>query len=86
LGDVPRVLEQQGATGDAPLAGTARVWAARASGGKRFVFVVADTPAALAAMQRALPHYGRRSWLVFQDDRVIAQGAWPAPVPSVVLR
>jgi len=60
--------------------------AARSAGGKPFVFVLADSPAALAAMQRGLPHYGRQSWLVFQEARVIAQGAWPAVVPSLPLR
>ena len=50
------------------------------------MIVIADTPAALAAMQRAPPHYGRRSWLVFHDGRVLGQGAWPVVVPSVTLR
>jgi hypothetical protein len=87
LGQLPPVLVQEGAAAaPAPLKGTARAWAARAAGGKALVFVVADTPAALAAMQRALPHYGRQSWLVFQEGRVIAQGAWPAVVPTLALR
>jgi aminopeptidase N len=87
LGSVPDVLVQEsGTAAAAPLKGTARAWAARAANGKALVFVVADTPAALAAMQRALPHYGRRSWLVFQDGRVVGQGAWPVVVPSVTLR
>jgi hypothetical protein len=77
LGSVPEAL---------PAGGTARAWATRAANGKPFVFIVADTPAALAALQRALPHYGRQSWLVFQDARVIAQGAWPAVVPPLALR
>ena len=87
LGSVPQVLVQESAAAAAsPLKGTARAWAARAANGKTLVFVVADTPAALAAMQRALPHYGRRSWLVFQDGRVVGQGAWPVVVPSIALR
>jgi aminopeptidase N len=87
LGSVPQVLVQEsGTAAAAPLKGTARAWAARTANGKVLVFVIADTPAALAAMQRALPHYGRRSWLVFQDGRVVGQGAWPVVVPSVTLR
>jgi aminopeptidase N len=76
VGEVPEVLRQ----------GTARTWAARAPSGNPLVFVVADSPAALAAMQRALPHYGRQSWLAFQEGRVIAQGAWPAQEPWLALR
>jgi len=76
VGEVPEVLRQ----------GTARTWAVRAPSGKPLVFVVADSPAALAAMQRALPHYGRQSWLAFQEGRVIAQGAWPAQEPWLALR
>jgi aminopeptidase N len=87
LGSVPQVLAQESAAAaGAPLKGTARAWAARGANGKTLVFVIADTPAALAAMQRALPHYGRRSWLVFQDGRVVEQGAWPVLVPSIALR
>lgn len=87
LPGIPPQLLQEGATGEAaPLKGTARAWAARSAGGKPLVFLLADSPAALASMQRALPHYGRQSWLVFQEGRVIAQGAWPAAVPSLSLR
>jgi aminopeptidase N len=87
LPGVPPVLAQEGAAaGAAALKGTARAWSARAANGKPFVFVLADTPAALAAMQRSLPHYGRQSWLVFQEGRVIGQGAWPAVVPALALR
>ena len=87
LGSVPEVLVREPAgAGPASLKGTARVWAARTADGKPLVFVIADTPAALAALQRALPHYGRQSWLVFQDGRVVGQGAWPALVPSLALR
>jgi hypothetical protein len=74
---VPEALSAQG---------TARAWAARAASGRAYLFLMADTPAALAAMQRSLPHYGRQSWLVFQDARVVAQGAWPAGTPPLALR
>jgi len=87
LPGVPDVLLQEAAAGaGAPLKGTARAWTARTGAGKPVVFVLADTPAALVATQRALPHFGRQSWLVFQESRVVGQGAWPAAVPSVTLR
>jgi aminopeptidase N len=44
---------------------------------------MADNPQQLGLLQRALPHYGRQSWLVFQDGRVMAQGAWPLAVQSL---
>ncbi|GAB3645435.1 M1 family metallopeptidase [Ramlibacter alkalitolerans] len=77
LGSVPELLSRPG---------SARAWAARAANGKPLVFLQAESPAALAAMQRSLPHYGRQSWLVFQEARVTAQGAWPAAVPPLALR
>jgi hypothetical protein len=77
LGAIPEVLSQDG---------TGRAWAARTASGKPLVFVMAETPAALAAMQRSLPHYGRQSWLLFQDARVTGQGAWPPVVPPLALR
>ena len=87
LGSVPPVVVQESAGQmAAPLKGDARAWAARAPNGKALVFVLADSPAALASMQRALPHYGRQSWLVFQGGRVTGQGAWPAAVPALALR
>jgi len=87
LGEVPAALLREAAAGAQPpaLSGTARAWAAR-SGGKPLLFVLADTPAALAALQRAMPHYGRQSWLVFEDGRVAAQGAWPAAATVLPLR
>jgi hypothetical protein len=79
LGELPQVLLREGipAAGEPPLKGTAQAWTARASSGKNLVFVVAAQPAQLDALQRAMPHYGRQSWLVFQDGRVVGQGAWP---------
>ena len=41
------------------------------------VISVADADA-LSALLRPLPHYGARSWLVFDGRRAIDQGVWPA--------
>jgi aminopeptidase N len=76
LGDVPPALARQG---------SARAWTARAANGKTLALVSADDPQALANMQRALPHYGRQSWLVFEADRVVQQGAWPAGTQALSL-
>ncbi|MCM2252333.1 MAG: hypothetical protein NDJ19_08235 [Ramlibacter sp.] len=89
LGAVPEVLLQAGAgpSGDArPLKGSAQAWTARAGNGKVLAFVMAESPQALAALQRALPHYGRQSWLVFQEGRVTDQGAWPVAAQTLLLQ
>jgi hypothetical protein len=56
----------------------AHVWAGRDEGGRPYVVVSAEAPAAVAALQRALPHYGRQSWLCFDAGRVRDKGIWPA--------
>lgn len=58
--------------------GTAQVWAGRDANGRPYAVVQADSPEALHALQRALPHYGRQSWLVFDAGRVSDKGIWPA--------
>jgi len=57
--------------------GTTRVWAGRDAGGRPYAVVVARDGAALAALRRGLPHYGRQSWLVFEGGRVADKGVWP---------
>jgi hypothetical protein len=58
--------------------GSAQVWAARQPNGKPLAVICADDAAALAALQRPLPHYGRQSWLVFQGARALERGVWPS--------
>ena len=85
---LPDVLYQANAAdsgGKRLLKGSAQAWTARAAGGKTFAFVMADSPNNLAALQRSLPHYGRQSWLVFQDGRVAGQGSWPVPAQSLAV-
>ena len=57
--------------------GTARVWAARADG-RALAVVMASSPAALEALARPLPHYGRMGYLVFDGARAVEHGHWPA--------
>ena len=64
-----------------PLAGrgTARAWTTRRVGGGGAALVVeADTVEALQALSRPLPHYRRESFLVFEGDKVVDRGIWPA--------
>lgn len=83
IAGLPEVLLPPGAS---QAKGTARAWTARGPNGKTYAFVMAESPEALASLQRALPHYGRQSWLVFQEDRVVEQGAWPVAAPALVLQ
>jgi hypothetical protein len=88
IGGLPEVLFAQSRsdpTGKRPLKGSAQAWTARAPSGKTFVFVMVDGPEMLGSLHRAMPHYGRQSWLVFQDGRVVEQGAWPVPAQTLLL-
>lgn len=63
----------------APLAGrgTARVWTAQRAGGLPLLVIEADSPAALEALLRPLPHYRRDSYLVFDGGKAADRGVWP---------
>ena len=89
LGGLPDVLFQENPANPIdprPLKGSAQAWTARAANGKTFAFVMADDPSKLGPLQRSMPHYGRQSWLAFQDGRVVGQGAWPAPAQTLAIR
>ncbi|MCW2242710.1 M1 family metallopeptidase [Azospirillum canadense] len=58
--------------------GTARVWAFRTAQGRAVLAVAGDDAAALQALLRPLPHYGRQSWLVFDGAKAEDRGVWPA--------
>jgi aminopeptidase N len=47
--------------------------------------VLADNPEQVGLLQRSMPHYGRQSWLVFQEGRVSEQGAWPVAAQRLSL-
>jgi aminopeptidase N len=56
---------------------SAQVWTSGGENGSPLLVITAENTAALRAMQRALPHYGNQSWLVFSDSQVLARGVWP---------
>ena len=58
--------------------GTARVWTARRPNGQPLLAVAADGAEALQSLLRPLPHYGRKSFLVFEGRRAVESGIWPA--------
>jgi len=68
LGAVPESLASRG---------TARVWTARRSSGSALLVVAADDVEALDALLRPLPHYGGKSYLVFEGRRATETGTWP---------
>jgi hypothetical protein len=57
---------------------SAQVWVTRQPNGKALAVICAADAAALAALQRPLPHYGRQSWLVFQGAQALERGVWPS--------
>jgi hypothetical protein len=59
------------------------VWAGRDADGRAYAVVSARDAIALMALQRALPHYGRQSWLVFEGGRAADKGTWPPHVATV---
>jgi len=68
LGGVPEALAGKG---------TARVWTARHGDGNPLLVVAADDGQALEALLRPLPHYGGKSYLVFEGRRAVETGIWP---------
>jgi aminopeptidase N len=89
LGGLPDVLFEEDPSrpvAQRALKGSAQAWTARAANGKTLAFVMTDSPATLLALQRSMPHYGRQSWLLFQDARVVGQGAWPVTAQTLSIK
>jgi aminopeptidase N len=79
--EVAAVFARHGLSGiPARLAGrgTARVWTAYWRGDLPLLAIAADNIQALQALLRPLPHYGSRSYLVFDGRRAIDKGVWSA--------
>jgi aminopeptidase N len=56
---------------------TAYVWTLRRPNGTTLAVVSAKDEASLLALNRALPHYGRQSYVIFKGESVIDKGIWP---------
>ena len=61
--------------------GTAHAWVAEQSNGTPILVVAADDIDALAAVTRGLPHYGGRSYVVFDAAKAIDKGLWSVTKP-----
>jgi aminopeptidase N len=67
--------------------GSAQVWTVQdARVSAPIAIISVGDAAALQAIARPLPHYGRQSYLVFEGSTVIDRGVWPAFSPVVPVR
>lgn len=66
--------------------GSARVWVRRDVAGRLTAMIAADDPQAIAALLRPLPHYGSKSYLVFEGSRATLHGIWNEPPRSTTVR
>jgi hypothetical protein len=78
--DVERWLKNRGFPARPPALsnGTAVTWTAMLASGQVLTVVSARDVESLAALARPLPHYGRRSYVVFEGAKMIDAGVWPA--------
>jgi hypothetical protein len=86
--DVERWLKSRGlpARPAALPAGSAVAWTAPLPQGRSMAVVSARDAESLAALVRPLPHYGRRSYVVFDGAKAIDMGVWPAKAQVWTLR
>ena len=78
--EVDAWLAQQGLAPRPPevaAKGSAQAWAATRRDGRALMVVSARDAAALEALARPLPHYGRQSWIAFEGAKAAARGVWP---------
>lgn len=65
--------------------GSAQVWVDRDRAGRPHGVISGQDAAALKALQRGLPHYGKQGWLVFEAGRAVDRGVWPPRPESVTV-
>lgn len=63
--------------------GTAQIWTIVQDNGASLAIVSAQNAAALEALIRPLPHYGRQSYIAFDGRQVIEKGIWPMQTPKI---
>ena len=57
--------------------GELRVWTTRATRGFPVIVIEAESTAAVEAVTWRLPHYGAKSYLLFDQGELITSGIWP---------
>ena len=65
--------------------GTAQVWTLTQDGSASIAIIAAKDAAALEALIRPLPHYGRQSYLAFDGRQVIEKGTWPVQAQKLAI-
>lgn len=65
--------------------GTAQAWILARSNGASLAVVSAQDAASLEALIRPLPHYGRQSYIAFDNRQVVEKGIWPMQVQKVMV-
>lgn len=65
------------ATPKEPEGTTAALWVSRSVAGGPVLLVSADSAEELSALIRALPHYGRQSYVLFSGGKALERGVWP---------
>lgn len=68
---------------DALSKGSAAAWTATLPSGQPMTVVSARDAESLSALARPLPHYGRRSYVVFDGAKAIEMGVWPGRPQTV---
>jgi aminopeptidase N len=69
-----------------PAKGTAQVWMQARKQGGAVAIVSAQDAAALRALVRPLPHYGRQSFIAFDGAKALERGVWPGQPLELRLR
>ncbi len=65
--------------------GTAQAWTLARTDGALLAIISAKDIASLEALIRPLPHYGRQSYIAFDDRQAIVKGIWPMQVQQVMI-
>lgn len=65
--------------------GSGEAWTATDAAGRVVTVIAARDAAALQALARPLPHYGRQSWVVFDGPQATARGLWPMQAQTVTV-
>ena len=66
--------------------GTAQAWTMTRADGASLALISAKDATSLEALIRPLPHYGRQSYIVFDNRQAIERGIWPMQVQKIVVK
>jgi hypothetical protein len=64
--------------------GSVQVWARRDKSGRLTVLISLDDIASVKMLERRLPHYGSKSFIVFVGGDTKATGVWQEPMTTTI--